>query len=156
LPREHRLVERRIRSIVKAALSALVILVALVALPAASAKDFHPGDLRVCSSSRCVAVVNREVLPLLGSFYYGGAPPAHVRRPRLRTAYYELRFRNGYVTGIVATRRLDRFLSYGVNLERFARYNWYRVPPEVSREFRRLSLGLRPLRLTHAALSKSH
>jgi len=88
-------------------------------------------------------------------FYYGGAAPAHVSRPRLRTAYYELRFRNGYVTGIAATRRLDRFLSYGVNLERFARYNWYRVPPEVSREFRRLSLGLRPLRLTRAALSKS-
>jgi hypothetical protein len=69
--------------------------------------------------------------------------------------YYELRFRNGYVTGIVATRRLDRFLSYGVHLERFARDRWYAVPCSLSGEFRRLTFGLRPLRLTRAALARS-
>jgi hypothetical protein len=66
-----------------------------------------------------------------------------------------LRFRNGYVTGIVATRRLDRFLSYGVYLERFARDKWYAVPYQVSSELRRLTVGLRPLRLTQGALAKS-
>jgi len=104
---------------------------------------------------RCIAIENRAVLPLLGSFYYSGPSPARARRPKLGAPYYELRFRNGYVTGIVATRRLDRFLSYGVYLERFARNRWYAVPYEMSRELRRLTVGLRPLRLTQAALAKS-
>jgi hypothetical protein len=133
----------------------LVAVLALLVLPAASAKDFHPGDLRVCNSTRCVAIVNREVFPELGSFYYHGGSPARVRRPKLGAPYYQLRFRNGYITGIVAARRLDRFLSYGVNLNRFARSEWYAVPRQISSELRRLTVGLRPLRLTRAALAKS-
>lgn len=136
-------------------LAGLVGASALVVLPSAGAKDFRPGDLRVCNSTRCLAIVNRDVLPLLGSFYYHGPPTARVRGPELGAPYYELRFRNGYVTGIVATRRLDRFLSYGVNLQRFDRSTWYRVPRQVSSEFRRLTVRLRPLRLTHAALERS-
>jgi hypothetical protein len=57
--------------------------------------------------------------------------------------YYELRYRNGYVTGIIATRRLDRFLSYGVNLGRFRRDQWYSVPHKLSSDFCRLTVGLR-------------
>jgi hypothetical protein len=72
---------------------------------------------------------------------------ARVRRRALGAWYYELRFRNGYVTGIVATRRLDRFLSYGVHLERFARAGWYGVPHPLSQELGRLTVGLRPLRI---------
>lgn len=128
---------------------------ALLVLTPASAKDFKPGDLRVCNRARCVAIVNRDVLPKIGSFYYTGPCPARVRRPKLGAPYYELRYRNGYVTGIVATRRLDRFLSYGVILERFARDRWYAVPRKLSGEFRRLTVDLRPLRLTRAALAKS-
>jgi hypothetical protein len=67
-----------------------------------------------------------------------------------------LRFRNGYVTGIIATRRLDRFLSYGVNLDRFARKTWYAAPRRLAEELRRLATGLRALRLTRAALTRSH
>ena len=93
----------------------------LLVVPSASAKDFGPGDLRVCNATRCVPIVKRDVLPLLGSFYYSGPRLARVRAPALGTPYYELRFRNNYVTGIVATGQLDRFLSYGVHLERFAR-----------------------------------
>lgn len=128
---------------------------ALLVLPSASAKDFGPGDLRVCNATRCVPIVNRAVLPLLGSFYYSGPALAHVRAPALGTPYFELRFRNGYATGIAATARLDRFLSYGVHLERFARNQWYAVPRRLSEELRRLTAGLRPLRLTRAALAKS-
>ena len=73
----------------------------------------------------------------------------------MRAPYFELRFRNGYVTGIVATQRLDRFLSYGVHLERFQRNVWYRVPAKLAAEFRGLTAGLRPLRLTRAAIAKS-
>jgi hypothetical protein len=128
---------------------------ALLILPSASAKDFGPGDLRVCNATRCVPIVKREVLPQLGKFYYSGPALKRLGRPPLGVPYYELRFRNGYVTGIVATRRLDRFLSYGVHLERFARDRWYAVPRSLSDEFRRLTVGLRPLRLTRAALARS-
>ena len=95
------------------------------------------------------------MLPQLGSFYYTGKSPPRVRKPALGTPYYELRLRNGYVTGIVATRRLDRFLSYGVNIERFRRNRWYAVPRALSAEFGRLTQSLRPLSLTRAALAKS-
>jgi hypothetical protein len=138
--------------------TSLVLLVAvstLFLLPSASAKDFGPGDLRVCNATRCVAITDREVLPQLGSFYYSGPSLERIRGPELGAPYYELRFRNDYVTGIVATQKLDRFLSYGVHLERFARNGWYAVPRQLSRELRRLAAGLRPLHVTRAALAKS-
>ena len=127
----------------------------MLLVPSASAKDFGPGDLRVCNATRCVPIVSRGVLPYLGSFYYSGSSLARVTRPALGTPYYQLRFRNDYVTGIVATRRLDRFLSYGVHLGRFARGAWYAVPPRLSKELRRLTAALRPLRLTRVALARS-
>lgn len=128
---------------------------ALLVLPAASAKDLRPGDVRICNATRCVAILNRPVLPQLTSFYYSGPIPVRVPRPALGTTYYELRFRNGYVTGIVATRRLDRFLSYGVHDQRFIRDTWYAVPRRMSVELRGLTDVLRPLRLSRAALAKS-
>ena len=128
---------------------------ALLLLPSASAKDFGPGDLRVCGATRCVPIVKRDVLPLLGSFYYSGPALRRLPRPALGTPYYELRFPNGYVTGIVATQRLDRFLSYGVHLERFDRDRWYAVPRRLSEELRRLTTDLSPRLLTRAALAKS-
>ena len=131
-----------------------VVLAVLVA-PSASAKDFGPGDLRVCNATRCVAIVSPEIVPLLGPFYYSGPAPARIGRPALRAPYYELRFRNGYATGVVVTGRLDRFLSYGVHLERFASGTWYVVPRQLSHELRRLTATLRPLRLTRAALDRS-
>lgn len=143
------------KGVVRTSLVGFVAVPALLVLSSASAKDFHPGDLRICNSTRCVAVVNRAVMPRLASFYYRGPAPARAPRPKLGTQYYELRFRNGYVTGIVASPRLDRFLSYGVYLGRFARNKWYALPPQVSSEFRRLTVDLRPLRLTQAALAKS-
>jgi hypothetical protein len=128
---------------------------ALLVLPPASAKDFKPGDLLVCNKTRCVAIVNRDVLPVIGSFYYNAGCPARVQRPRLGAPYYELRYRNGYVTGIVAARRLDRFLTYGVNEGRFARDTWYVVPRRLSGELRRLTVDLGSLRLTRAVLARS-
>jgi hypothetical protein len=137
----------------RAFVACLVLASPLLLLPAASAKDFGPGDLSVCNATRCIPIVKREVLPLLGSFYYSGPTPARVRAPALGARYYELRFDNGYVTGIVATRELDRFLSYGVYLGRFN--GWHAVPRPISAELRRLTVGLRPRLLTRAALARS-
>ena len=136
--------------------AALLAAAALAATPAATAKEFRPGDLRVCNAHRCVPIVNRTVLPLLGRFYYFDTQVAHVAdRPRLGARAFELRFRNGYVTGIVASAGLDRFLSYGVNLGRFERGIWYRVPAGAAAELRRLTAGMKPLRVTKAALARS-
>jgi hypothetical protein len=136
-------------------LLAVVVAAALLAVPAANAKEFRPGDLRLCNATRCVAVVNGPVLARLAGFYYRGPRPVRTARPPLGVPYYELRFRNGYVTGIVATRRLDRFLTYGVHDHWFLPHAWYAVPRPIASELRRLADGLRPLRLTRAALAKS-
>jgi hypothetical protein len=122
---------------------------------AAQAKDFEPGDLRVCNAKRCIPITASDAVAELGPFYYSGPPLTRVRAPRLGARAFELRFDNGYATGIVASPRLDRFLSYGVHLGRFARGAWYRVPPALSAELRRLSAGLRPLRVTRAAIARS-
>jgi hypothetical protein len=129
---------------------------ALLFLPSATAKDFGPGDIRVCNANRCVPIGNRDAVAQLGPFYYSGPALAHRRAPALGAPYYQLRFPNGYVTGIVATRQLDRFLSYGVHLGRFDTDTWYAVPRKLSAEVRRLTSGMRPLRVTRAALAKSH
>jgi hypothetical protein len=128
---------------------------AVVAVPSAAAKDFGPGDLRICNAKRCVPIERHDVLPLLGSFYYAGARPAVVAAPPFGARAYELRFRNGYATGIVAGARLDRFLSYGVNLGRFHRGVWYRIPARLASELRTLTAGMKPLHVTQAALAKS-
>ena len=80
-----------------------------------------------------MALVRREVMPQLGSFYYSGPALAHLRQPALGTRTFELRFRNGYVTGIVAGSSLGRFLSYGVHLERFDAGTWVPMPPPEAR-----------------------
>ena len=135
----------------------LLLVAALVAVPAAGAKDFRPGDLRICSGRHCVAVTNRAALKVLSRFYYASADtqPARARAPRLGAPAFELRFSDGYVTGVVATAKLDRFLSYGVNLGRFLPKRWYRVPAEAARDLRRLARTLEPLHVTHVLIAKS-
>lgn len=134
----------------------MCVAVGLVATSVATAKDFRPGDLRICNHHRCVAITDRPVLDRLGAFYYSGRnAPARARAPHLGSRAFELRFRNGYATGIVATSKLDRFLSFGVNLGRFQRGRWYRVPPAAARELRRLAASLKPLRVTRRSLARS-
>ena len=135
--------------------AALLAAAALAVTPAATAKNFEPGDLRVCNTHRCVPITSRAVFPLLNAFYFGPHEPRVAARPRLGAPAFELRYRNGYVTGIVASAKLDRFLSYGVNVNRFRRGTWYRVPAGAAAELRSLTAGMKPLRVTRAALAKS-
>ena len=131
------------------------VLVAIALASGAQAKNFRPGDLRVCSAKRCVLITNQAALDALSAFYYSQAPLTPAVAPSVGAPFFRLEFTNGYVTGIVGTSRLDRFLSYGVNLGRFQRGKWYRVPAAGSSELRELTAGLKPLRLTQAALGKS-
>ena len=133
----------------------LVLVAAAFAAPSAAAKDFQPGDLRLCGASGCAPLENAGSLKLLANFYYSDASPPKARPPRLGAPAFELRFTNGYVTGIVATTNLDRFLSYGVNLGHFRRGAWYRLPARAALELRRLAATLHPLRVTRSALARS-
>ena len=130
--------------------------IALLSAPAATAKDFQPGDLRICGANGCVAIKDREVLRTLSAFYYTGPPPAVTWAPKLGARAFELRFRNGYATGAVASSGLDRFLSYGVNLGQFAKGTWYSVPTQAAAELKRLTSALTPLHVTAALLRKAH
>lgn len=133
------------------------VLVAVLAFAsAAQAKEFRPGDLRVCNAKQCVSITNQAALDALSAFYYSQTRLKGAVTPSVGVPFFQLEFTNGYVTGIVATTRLDRFLSYGVNIGRFRRGKWYRVPAAGARELRKLTAGLKPLRLARAALAKSH
>jgi hypothetical protein len=132
-------------------LAATVLFVPSTAL----AKEFRPGDLRVCGAYRRAPIADRGVLRELSAFYYSEAPPAIATAPGLGAVAFELRFSNGYATGIVASAGLDRFLSYGVNLGRFRSGQWYRLPAQAARALRRLSAPLAPLRVTAAAEGRS-
>jgi hypothetical protein len=126
----------------------LLALGALLATPQASAKDFGPGDLRVCGKTRCVPIVNRAVLPVFNSLYWGPSPVVRAPKVPVGAPAFELRFRNGYVSGIVGTKNLDRFRAYGFFCGRFQRGKWYRVPERAVRELRRLTASLWPMRVT--------
>jgi hypothetical protein len=106
--------------------------------------------------NRCAPVVNADVLNRLSAFYYGPARPAVATKARLGAPYFQLRFRNGYVTGIVASAKLDRFLSYGVYLERFERGTWYAFAASAAHELRHIAgTRITPMFFTRAALAKS-
>ena len=142
--------------ILRRILGALLLTAALSFAPGATAKDFRPGDLRICDAKQCVAITDQAVLNTLSAFYYVGPQPARTRAPRMGAPAFQLKFTNGYVTGIVASARLDRFLSYGVYLGRFRKGAWYRVPERAAQELLRLSEPLKPMRVTRAAIRKSH
>jgi hypothetical protein len=124
----------------------------LIAPVAADAKSFRPGDLQVCNARACVVVSDQEVLNAISRLFYGRPSPAEVPAPRLGKQYFQIRFSNGYVTGIVAMDHLDRFLSYGVNLGQFAAGQWYRVPATAAVGLRALTYGLQPLHLNRSII----
>ena len=128
-----------------------LIMVALVAVasvivfaPVAAAKDFKPGDLRICTGRSCVSIENQRVLDVIGAFFYERLTPRPVGTPKPGSLSVELRFRNGYVTGVAAGTGFDRFLSFGVDLGQFAPRTWYAIPVRAAAEIRRLAKSVRP------------
>src|SRR2546421_4083311 len=119
----------------------------LLAVPPAVAKDFGPGDLRVCGRTRCVPLTNPHLLRMVSDYYGGAGRAPRAARVRLGTPGFELRFRNGYASGMVASTKLDRFRSYGVVCGRFERGKWYRFPVCAAVALKRLTARLQPLRV---------
>jgi hypothetical protein len=127
---------------------ALIAAAALLAVPAAVAKDFGPGDLLVCGRARCVPIMNKSLLRDLSSYYWG--PRRVTRAAAVHTGAhgFELRFRDGHASGIVAGRTLDRFRAYGFSCGRFERGKWYRFPTRAAAALRKRTAALRPVRVT--------
>jgi hypothetical protein len=119
---------------------------ALLAIPAALAKEIQPGDLRLCGRDRCVSIKDPALVPRMHSFLWGPQRLVHAQRVRPGTQAFELRFRNGYAWGMVATAKLNRFRAYGFYCGRFQVGEWYRVPPRVAAAWHALTRGMRPLR----------
>ena len=91
-------------------LSSAAAAAAVLALaPGASAKEFTPGDLRICNTQRCVAVKSRPALQALFQLYYADPSPDLAPRARLGARSYQLRYRNDYVTGISPAQRSIAF-----------------------------------------------
>ena len=124
--------------------AALIATVALLAVQSSVAKDFRPGDLRLCGRGHCVPITSRSTLRVLSSYYYGSTPVRRAARVPLGAPTYQLRWPDGYVSASV-TARFDRFRAYGFFCGRFVRGKWYRFPARAARDLRRLASDLTPL-----------
>jgi hypothetical protein len=127
----------------------LVLSAGLIATPAA-AKNFGPGDLRLCGAERCATITDRAALRALSGFIYSDGRSALAGTPSVGAPVFELRFKNGYVAGMIGAAGLDRFRGHGVICGRFRRGSWYRLPAVAAIDMRRLTARLTPLHLTAA------
>jgi hypothetical protein len=128
-------------------ITVLLVLATLLGAATATAKDFEPGDLRVCNAAKCTAVFDRRALKIFSAFYYGEGEVSRAPAPRIGSAAFRLKL-NASVAGIAATRRLDRVLVYGLNCGRFQRGVWYRLPRPAASAIRRVTAGLKPLHVS--------
>ena len=137
------------------ALSTALAFAALVAAASpAQAKHFRPGDLSICDAQSCVPIMNAKVVNALSLFYYPpGRQPAEVRKPRLGAPYFQLRF-GTYLSGVVASRQLDRFRS-GCQCGHFGPDDWYRVSARVALHLQKLATALTPFRVSESVVGRT-
>ena len=121
------------------------LLAASLLIPAAvSAKEFQPGDLRVCGATQCRVIKDESVTNRFGSFLYGEGRVAFARTPKVGSPVFQLRFKRG-PAGVIVNDTSARI--HGLNCGRFRRGRWYPLP----RELHGLARGLRPKRLRGSA-----
>src|ERR671923_2305256 len=113
--------------------------VLLLSVPAASAKEFRPGDLLVCGATQCRVINDVATTRAFGEFLYGSRPISRAAAPRIGSAVFQLRTKDGPM-GVVYTKTAARV--HGLNCGRFQRGKWYRLPPSL----RGLATGLKPKR----------
>jgi hypothetical protein len=89
--------------------------------------------------------------PSITQVFAGDLPPGYGERSYGVSAGIQIAHQDDPHTG-----RPTHGGSQRVHLERFDANIWYAVPRRLSAELRRLTVGLRPLRVTQAALAKSH
>jgi hypothetical protein len=109
-------------------------------VPAANAKEFRPGDLRVCGATQCRLFKDAPTSRRISELLYGATPVIRARTPRVGSPVFQLRFEGG-PAGVILNE--TAFRVHGLNCGRFQRGQWYRLP----RPLQRLAAGLKPKRL---------
>lgn len=112
----------------------------LLTVPAASAKEFGPGEIFLCGAKQCRVVTDGRTSRRFGEFLYGAGRVAVAPTPRVGSPVFQLRFRDG-PAGVILSETSARV--HGLNCGRFQRGRWYRLPPGL----RGLTTGLKPKRL---------
>ena len=112
----------------------------LLGTPAASAKDFRPGDLRVCGAVHCRVVTERAQARAFSAFLYGNGRLVRASAPRVGSPVFQLRLKDGFVAALLSRASIR---VHGLYCERFMRGRWYRLPPSL----RNIGAGLEPKRL---------
>jgi hypothetical protein len=120
----------------------------LLAVPSAVAKDFGPGDIAVCGRSHCEPIVDKRLLRILSAYYWGPRKVVRAAPVRVGARGFALRWRNGYTSAVVGGATLGRFRAQGFYCGRFVRGRWYRFPAEAAAAMKKLTAGVRPLRVT--------
>jgi hypothetical protein len=92
--------------------------------------------------------MSRSVTRILSAYYWGPSRVTRAGPVRNGAPAFELRFRDGYASGMVASAWLNRFRAYGFMCGRFVRGKWYRFPARAVAEVRKLTAGLEPLRVS--------
>jgi hypothetical protein len=112
---------------------------ALVFTATSSAKEIHPGDLRICGSARCRTVTRPAQARAFSDLLWG---PRVVRAatPRVGSPIFQLRFKDGPVGAIISATAIR---VHGLFCGRFQRGKWYRLPTIL----RGVTTGLKPKRL---------
>lgn len=111
----------------------------LAATSAASAKDFRPGDLRVCGAIHCRALGKTQT-SAFGTLLYASGKVARAPEPPIGAPVIQVRTTDGPLGAVITATAIR---VHGLNCGRFRRGSWYRLPPAL----RHLTTGLEAKRL---------
>lgn len=116
------------------------LVIGLVVAAAASAKEIHPGDLRICGATQCHIVTEPRQARAFSSLLWGEGRVPRAPTPRVGSPVFQLRYPDGPAGAIINTTAIR---VAGLNCGRFRRGVWYRLPVRL----RGLTVGLVPRRL---------
>jgi len=114
--------------------------IAIVLPLAAWAKEFPPGDLRICGAKHC-RILTPAQSNAFSAVLWGDSQVVRAPTPRVGSAVLQLRYPNGPAGAIITPRSIR---VAGLNCGRFERGKWYRLPKNL----RGLTDGLEPRRLS--------
>jgi hypothetical protein len=83
--------------------TALIGVLGVVFVSSATAKEFGRGDLPVCGAGGCATIRSASAVRAFSVFAFGGGRPRVVPTPRVGSASFAIRFRDGSLIGVAAT-----------------------------------------------------
>jgi hypothetical protein len=90
----------------------------------AAAKEFPPGELRVCGAKQCRVVTDGQSRAF-SALLWGDGRARRAPTPRIGSPIYQLRFENGRAGAVINATAIR---VHGLNCGRFERGKWYRLP----------------------------